>query len=446
MRRVSPLLTGVFLLVGFHVFSQDANAVTTKIDGYVQPYVVTGNFSGTILVAQKGKVQYLKAFGLADEALNVPNRIETRYHIASLSKSFTAAAILLLQERRLLRVTDPLSQFIPDYPNGDKITLRHLLIHSSGIPNINDMPEYDTIMHFPQTPASLVAVFKYRPLDFAPGTKYSYSNSNYNLLAYVIEKVSGTNYGAFLRENIFQALQMSNTGHDGDVHRIIRNLATGYQPGNSLGLEEADHFDWSAKTGNGSLYSTVEDLYKWVQALQSEQVLSKASEEEMFTESLPHTGYGWFIDEHLGRKRIYFNGRSPGFTSYIGSYSDAGVTIIVLSNNYIPLATRIGSDLAAIVFHESYQVPAIHDRKIDPAQSRAIVGKYQFDSTFYRPGMLMTIREQDGHLCSDWGEMIPEAPLRYIDRAYWQEMHFVTDTLGRVRVLEYGGYKGVRKD
>jgi len=434
------------LLLNQAVLSQTKTQFSDQVDAYVRPYVNTRNFSGTILVAQKGEIRYLKAFGLADETSGVPNKADTKFHIASLSKSFTAAAILLLEERGLLHVSDPIATFIPDYPNGNKITIHQLLTHTSGVPNINDMPEYDTITRFPQTPASLVNVFKNKPLDFEPGAKYSYSNSNYNLLAYIIEKVSGQSYGDFITGNILGPLHMIHSGHDAKTNRIIENMASGYEPDNNFGLEKASYLDWTAKTGNGSLYSTVEDLYKWDRALQDGKILFKSSLDKMFTVYVGRTGYGWFIDEHLHRKRIYFNGRSPGFSSYIGRYSADDVCIVVLSNNYIPLASQIGSDIAAILFGGKYEIPSIHNGKMNPRLAQIAVGKYQFDAHFYRPNMLMSISDRNGLLYTDWGELIPEDSLRFIDRVYWLKVYFERDSTGKVKTIDYGGFKGVKID
>jgi CubicO group peptidase (beta-lactamase class C family) len=426
--------------------SQSRTEFSDKVDAYVRPYVNTKNFSGTIMVAQHGKTLYLKAFGLADETSNIPNKADTKYHIASLSKSFTAAAILLLEERGLLHVSDPVARFILDFPNGNKITIHQLLTHTSGVPNINDMPEYDTVTRFPQTPASLVNIFKNKPRDFEPGAKYSYSNSNYNLLAYIIEKVSGQRYGDFIADNILGPLQMIHSGHDGEAKRIIENMASGYESDNNFGLEKASYLDWTAKTGNGSLYSTVEDLYKWDRALKEGKILAKSSTDKMFMVYAGHTGYGWFIDEHFHRKRIYFNGRSPGFSSYIGRYPADDVCIIVLGNNYIPLATQIGSDIAAILFSNKYEVPSIHNGKINPRLAQTLVGKYQFDTHFYRPNLLMNISDRNGQLFSDWGELIPEDSLGFIDRVYWQKVRFERDSTGRAKMIDYAGFKGVRMD
>ena len=154
---------------------------------------------------------------MANYEHNIPNTSETKFHLASVSKPFTAVAILLLEEKGLLSVQDPLTKFIPDYPRGDEITIHNLLVHTSGIKNVNVFGNYDRESKFPQTPEKLVKLFKDKPLDFNPGEKYSYSNSNYNLLAFIIEKVSGKSYGEFLKENIFNHLNMKDTGHDGTV-------------------------------------------------------------------------------------------------------------------------------------------------------------------------------------------------------------------------------------
>jgi CubicO group peptidase (beta-lactamase class C family) len=448
MKVTKIFLVSLCLVFACHYvgFPQKGDSLAAHIEAYISPYVNTKNFSGTVLVAQNGKILYNKAFGMADEGLNVSNKTNTKYHIASVSKNFTAAAILLLEEKNLLNVTDTISKFIPGFPNGEKITIHQLLTHTSGIPNVNDMPEYVKIAPFPQTPATLIEIFRNKPLNFNPGSKYAYSNSNYNVLAYIIEKVSGKNYGDFLQENIFTPLGMTNTAHHASAGAIIENMASGYQAGNSLGLEKSDYLDWTTKTGNGSLYSTTEDLFKWDRALYTEKILSKKSLEKMFTIQAERTGYGWFIGQHLNRKRIYFNGRSPGFTSYFGRYPDEQLCIIVLANNYIPLATQIGSDIAAIYFHEKYEQPKINIDKLSPDAIKEVVGQYQFDENFYRPKMLMTIKEKDGHLFLDWGELIPNGPMKYIDRVYWVDVEFVKDSSGKISVLNYGNFKGIRKN
>src|SRR2546422_10573342 len=254
-----------------------------QVDAYLRPYLDLGGFNGSVLIAKGGRVLLSKGYGMANYELNVINTPQTKFHLGSVSKTFTAAAIMLLQEQGKLSVRDPLTKYIPDYPNGEKITIHHLLTNTSGIPNVNNFPEYATQSKFSHTPTDLIAMFKQKPLDFEPGTRgYIESNSNYNLLAYIIEKLSGKAYGEFLRENIFGPLGMKNTDHDGNPESLLRNRASGYMPAGISDFENAPYINFSIKTGNGSIYSTAEDLYKWDRALYTEKILRKATIEKMF--------------------------------------------------------------------------------------------------------------------------------------------------------------------
>ena len=421
--------------------SQNQTLFEKKANEYVRPFAETKNFNGAILVAQKGKILYNKAFGMANQDFDILNKPDTKFHIASVSKNFTAAAILLLEQRNLLKVTDTISKYVSDLPYGNKITIHQLLTHTSGIPNINNMPEYDTVVPFPQTPESLINVFKNKPLDFTPGTKYSYSNSNYNILAYIIQKVSHMNYGDFLAENIFKPLAMQNTGHHKNAGMTIKNSSVGYQADGNFGLEKSSYLDWTSKTGNGSLYSTIEDLYKWDRALYTEKILSKNSIEKMYVNYGGFAGYGCFVKEQFNKKWYYMNGRSPGFTSYFARYPDDDVCIIVLANNYVPVVTQIGTNIAAILFGEKYEIPQLNAAKVDEKIIKEVIGQYQFDDKFYRPNFIMTVSQKDGHLITDWEELIPKADFNYIGRTYWSEINFVKDKNGVISAMTYDSFK-----
>lgn len=409
-----------------------------KIDEYIRPYTDTKNFNGTVLVAKNNRIIYHKAFGLADQDFNIPNTTATVYHIASVSKMFTATAILLLKQRGLLSLADTVSRYVPELSYGNKITIHHLLIHSTGIPNINAMPVYDTVQRFTQTPQSLIRYFNNKPLTFTPGEKYSYSNSNYNILALIIEKISGRSFGDFLSENIFKPAGMNHTGHHANPAQLIQNCATGYQGDNKFGLEKATVIDWSSKTGNGSLYTTTEDLFKWHQALNTEKILHKDSKEKMFTKYIEATGYGCFIREHFNRTRFYMNGRSPGFSSYFVRYPADDLSIVILANNYIPVTTQMGMDIAAILFGENYEIPKLSARKIDENMIKKLTGRYQFDKNFFRPDFIMTVAAKDGILSIDWGELIPVSELVFIERNFWGELVFEQDEKGGITGLKYG--------
>jgi CubicO group peptidase (beta-lactamase class C family) len=241
LRSVAGLVACV-LGVSALAFEQD-DTLGTRIDQYLAPFVQGKNFTGAVLIAKGNRTLVSKAYGEGNYSLHVPNTPDTRFHIASISKPFTAAAILLLEERGLLSTSDKLSKYLPDFPRGNEITLLNLLTHTSGIPNVNDLPEYEEAQRFPQSPSSLIAIFKDKPLDFPPGTKYKYSNSNYNVLAFIIEQVGKKPYGEFLRDNIFVPLGLKNTGHDGKAADVIPNSASGYQPHGIAELENAPYID-----------------------------------------------------------------------------------------------------------------------------------------------------------------------------------------------------------
>ena len=238
----STILVAFFVLTGFTLSARrmnfnnpllsfiDKKQLEIKVDAYVKPYLQPGDFSGAILIAKSGDVLLMKSYGLADRENKILNTPQTKFHLASTSKPFTTAAIMLLEEQGRLKVTDPLTKFIPGYPNGDKITVHHLMIHSTGIANIDGIFNYGSLSQHSQTPATLVAQFNNKALIFEPGDRYSYSNSNYNLLAYIIEHVSGKDYGTFLKENIFDPHGMQNSGHDTGDGSQLEQSAKGYAP------------------------------------------------------------------------------------------------------------------------------------------------------------------------------------------------------------------------
>ena len=446
----------VFFLFVISSFGQTVSQVSaksksrfeTQVDAYVKPYLDIGGFNGTILIAKSGKTLLSKGYGLANYELNVPNTPQTKFHIASVSKTFTAAAIMMLQERGLLNVSDPLTKFIPDYPNGDKITVHHLLTNTSGIPNINNFPDYDAWSKFPHTPEDLIEKFRNKPLDFNPGARgYTESNGNYNLLAYIIEKLSGKSYGEFLAENIFAPLDMKDTGHDSRPEVTLKNRADGYVPVGISELENAPYINWTIKTGNGSIYSTVEDLYKWDRSLYTEKILKKATIEKMFNES-----YGWFNSKRFNRRAIRMNGRSPGFQSEIQRYVDNDICVIVLGNNYAPTASLIAEDLAAITLGEKYEIPEIDKPvNLDPKIFDAYVGRYQFGSDFFVPGGIYSIEKRNNQLfivakgLND--TLTPQSETKFFDRTFWDTIIFVKNDKGEITNLiwRYGG-KDYRAD
>ena len=331
-----------------------------RIDKYMQLY--NSSFGGIIFVAQKGKVLISQGYGLADRELDVPNTPQTKYAIGSMSKSFTAMAIMILQENGQLTVQDPICNYIADCPATWKpITLHHLLTHTSGIRNYTDLyPELKDEVNIcrEHKPEEVIAYFKDLPLDFAPGSQWSYSNSGYFLLGVVIEKVSGESYETFIQKNILQPLGMSESGYDRSS-TIVKNHASGYSIDRPYhDIINASCLDVSFTYAAGGLYSTVGDLYKWDQALYTDQLVSQDTLNTIFTStvSIPGGGglygYGWIISQQSGHRVIEHSGGVNGFVADLARYPDDQVTIIVLSNTDWEQPDKISRGLADIVLKE----------------------------------------------------------------------------------------------
>ena len=272
--------------------------IALKVDEFINAYLELGKFSGAVLIAKDGEVLLSRGYGMANYEHDVPNTPRTKFRLASITKSFTALATLQLQEMGLLDVDEPIATYLPDYLNGDQITIHHLLTHTSGIPSYNIYPEYWDNRMLPSAIERTVGIFKDKPLEFSPGERYQYSNSGFLLLGHIIEEVSGETWETFVRENIFQPLKMFDTGYfrHGEV---LKNRAAGYYVS---GVINADYIDPSWVHGAGGLYSTVEDLYLYDRALYTEELVSRDLLEKMFT---PHAsvfppstdiGYAWVIE------------------------------------------------------------------------------------------------------------------------------------------------------
>lgn len=319
--------------------------VGVVIDTYIQDLTNSGYFSGAILVAHDGQILLNKGYGMANAERNLPNTPQTRFRLASLSKSFTAMAILQLQGRNRLNINDPICTYIPDCsPAWQPVTIRHLLNHTSGIPNYTDFADFDQTEMLPTTIELLIERFKYEPLLFEPGTLYSYSNSGYVLLGKIIEQASGVSYADFVQANMFKPLEMWNSGYDFNIE-YVTDRAAGY----AVVWQPADPIDPSTLYAAGALYSTAEDLYRWDQALYTDQLLPRARVNEMFTPNLGEYGYGWRISGHNGHRVVNHTGLINGFSNYFARYPDERLTVIVLSNLQITDAYGIGMYLAQLV-------------------------------------------------------------------------------------------------
>ena len=308
-------------------------------------------FSGSVLISQHGHVLLSKGYGLADRDLKTPNGPQTRFLIGSNTKQFTAAAILLLEVQGKLKVSDLICNYIPNCPTAwGVITIKELLTHTSGIPDYTAQPDFVDYQGQPSTPLQIIAHFRDLPLNFAPGTTWMYSNSGYFLLGYIIELVSGISYEAFLQKNILTPLNLSDTGYNHNSNGVAVGYSNGYS------ATPAEPTDPSTPYAAGGLYSTVEDMNRWEQALTTDALLPAASRAEMFAPqaAIPGApesyGYGFVIGTDSGRPLISHTGAIPGFMSDEGRYPAEDVTVIILSNQSSVDIATIFEGISAKIF------------------------------------------------------------------------------------------------
>jgi len=340
----------------------------SRVDEYMNALVKLNRFSGTVLIARGGKVLVSRGYGMANLEDAVPNSPRTKFRIASVTKQFTAAGVLMLQERGKLNVQDGVCKYVPKCPDAwQRITIHQLLTHSSGIPDYHtEIPEL--LPPAPPMPTGqVVEIIGGKPLHFAPGEKFRYSNSGYYLLGHIIEKVSGESYGAFLQGNIFAPLGMKDTGLD-DLSLVLPHRAVGYVRNRDRFLNALFRRTPPPQADAG-LYSTVGDLLRWEQALYTERILSKKSLNAMFAPSIVMSmtaewgtfagsyGYGWIVTDQFNHRAEVHGGIAGGFTTFIMRFPEDKATVIFLGNLDLAPMETIARNLTAITFGGKYELP-----------------------------------------------------------------------------------------
>lgn len=340
------------------------------------------NFQGSVLVSRSGEAAFEASLGMARLEDGVENTPSTRFLIGSVTKTFTAAAVMQLADKGLLDFDDPLRKYVPEYPEktGAAITIRHLLTHTSGVPEAVTDPRALGDMTKPKTPLELIGLIEDKDLDFAPGERAAYSNTGYVLLGLVIERVSEKSYYDYIRDHVCGPLGMASTGYKEDW-RDAPGFARGYVEGRNGQLAEAPRIHLSLGFSAGALYSTVRDLLKWDAGLRGDAILSRDSREMMFRAARDGFGCGWLVMETWGRKDLAHGGGAPGFNAWVERWPDEDVFIAVLSNNGGSPVGEIGRSLAAILFGEPYQFPGSRGIvSIDPDLLGGYTGAYRIDA------------------------------------------------------------------
>ncbi len=345
-----------FAFTSTPALAQEVEADHDRMIKVVEAEASTGKFMGAVLVAQGDEPVLQRTWGSADLEWNIANTIDTKFRIGSVTKQFTAASILLLQERGKLDIDAPIATYLEETPEEwSTITIRNLLRHTSGIPNVTSLDDFATQKYLPTSQDELIAMFSSLPLEFEPGSQFSYSNSGYVLLSRIVENVSGENLGDFYQANIFDPLGMKESGIDVTAS-ILPKRANGYSPtGDDVTVMNAPYADMGIPTGAGAMYSTVGDLHKWQRGLFGGKVLSDESLAEYLTPA-PYDAFagdqyalGVLIDRTDGNMFTWHGGGIEGFNAWLGYDPERETTVVVLANLNGGAATKIGEQLMTLV-------------------------------------------------------------------------------------------------
>jgi len=345
-----------FFLLCFILFlsiPSNAQNPDQKIDSLIQSEFKESNGPGGVfLVSQKGKPVYKKAFGMANLELDAKLNTNSIFQIGSMTKQFTAIAILMLEEQGKLKVNDPISKYIPSYPNGNNITIHHLLTHTSGIKDFTKMKTISDIAQKEMTPEQMVDFFKNEPVDDAPGEKFDYNNSGYVVLGYIIELTSGGTYEDFIKKNIFDKIGMTYSYYASD-RKVIKNRAYGYHK-KSSGYVNKTVINFSVPFSSGSLMSTLDDMLKWQNALNQNLLLSQKNKMKAFTKYKLNNGqeieygYGWHLKNINGIATREHGGSVFGFKSMAVYIPSEDIYVLGFSNCDCNSPTQLVKDIAKL--------------------------------------------------------------------------------------------------
>ena len=427
-----------------NTFNSSRNLNTTqKLDNYLSLLQSADNFHGSVLVGKDGSILIDKGYGKADSEQNIKNAPQTEFPIGSMTKQFTAMAIMQLVEKGLVNENDPLSKYITDFPKGDTITIKNLLTHTSGIQNCTNFPEFWSMkLDSFKDINNVINLFKNKPLEFKPGTDFDYTNSGYILLGYIVTKVSGMNYIDYLQKNIFDPLNMESTGlgYNGADKMYTSTGYSGYLDQ----FPTSDEITLNGSYGAGALYSTTEDLYKWDRALYTEKLVKQSTLKKIFTNYIqmdkngPYYGYGWMLTDGKYGREIYHGGNVLGFTSNIARYPDKDLTIIILTNVGYYNVNSLNDTLANICMGGSYELPsAKRVVKVDSNTLDKYVGNY-----ILQGGLNISITSNGGHLYYEQNnskikyELFPESQNKFFFKVSNVEIKFNVNAKDQTTGLE----------
>jgi len=387
-----------FAICFLTVINGNAQGLESKIDKILSDQFKSNETGVSALVAKNGKVIYRKAFGKANLELGVNMTSDNVFQVGSITKQFTSVAILMLLEEGKLSLEDEITKFIPNYPtNGKKITVHHLLTHTSGIKSYTSMQSFGKVMTIDESSLKFIDFFKNEPMDFDPGEKYLYNNSGYFILGYIIEKVSGLSYQKFIQERIFDKIGM-NSSYYGSHTKLIKNRASGYQKRGAF--SNAQYISLSLPFAAGSIMSTVDDMLKWQTAITNDVFVKESTIDKAFTNYTLNNGdkinygYGWSLNEINDVPTIEHGGAIPGYLSMGVFVPNENVYVILFSNCGCQSPTNTALEIAALAIGKP-KFRKGNTIKLSAEQLNKWVGTYQFNNK-----VLRYVTVKDGQLYS----------------------------------------------
>jgi len=449
-RRIQIAFVLAVLLVGPHCAQKCAADVGISIDALMKKQIKPEGPGAVVLVARNSIPIYRKAFGLADMELRVTMVPDDVFELGSMTKQFTAVGILMLMEQGKLSLEDDLVKFLPDYPTaGNRITIRNLLNHTSGIKDYTNMPEWLPLLRKDMSPSELIDIFKNQPADFKPGERWAYDNSGYILLGAIIEKVSGETYPDFIQKHIFEPLGMKNSYY-GDNQKIIPGRVEGYSS-RPEGFSKAAYLSMTQPYAAGSLMSNVDDLLLWDEALYTEKLVKQSSLKKAWTPSVLSNGidtgygFGWAIAEYASHRVIAHGGSINGFATDAIRLPDEHVYIVVLSNNESYSSEDAAIKIMGLILNKPIENPIpIH---VAAESLEPFVGVYRIDENTER----IVTREGDKLYSQRTGgernELIPYAPAEFFLSGELTRFRFARNTaekviaMERLEVINYGPHE-----
>lgn len=434
-KRVPLLLLLWLLLLCGSTAPLQAQSLEQKLDDYLKAAQRVQRFQGAALVAQDGKVLFSKGYGMADAGSFNRNFDYTKFQVGSVTKQFTAAAIMQLVEKGKLKLDAPISTYLPDYPQpaADKVTIHHLLTHTSGIPTYTALPEVVARRNQSISVADLLETFDTLPLEFEPGAEMRYSNSGYEVLGAIIEQVTGRPYAAYVKENILKPSGMASSGFPGDLRREP-GLAVGHEVDSLETTVAVPYVPSSFSYAAGALVSTVQDMYGWDQALRGTKILSRESLDKVFTPFQNKYGYGWLIDTLYGHQMVTHDGAIDGFGASFIRFLDQPFCVVLLANNGSAPVSSIAMGLVAIANGQPFDLPVKKSAiAMQPSEFDQYVGAYEIGPDQYR----IVMKDGDNLFARRTGgassRLLPEAK----DKFYYEHdntitLTFVRDGEGRI--------------